>query len=374
MKMQVLHIAVGFNYSAVYKDLFKEISNIEIDQQVYVPEHYGETKATNDQYPFKIYSNEIIKKYDKYLYFTKIMRMRKDIEKNIEIKDVSIIHAHSLFSDGAVAYELYKKYGIPYIVAVRNTDINKYYKYAIHLRGYAEKILLHSENIVFISKAYKAKFIREYISGKNKEKIEDKLLYIPNGVNNFWLKNQYKGEKKLNRSQIKILSVGDINKNKNSLNLIKACNLLVEENKKKILVTLVGKVRDENYYKQLMGYKFVQHINFVDQKKLLKIYRENDIYVMPSINETFGLVYIEAMTQGLPIIYTKGQGIDGAFENGVVGYPVDPRSVQELREKIQKSIENYEFLSNNAQNISQEFEWSKVAEKYKNIYMRSLLL
>ena len=39
------------------------------------------------------------------------------------------------------------------------------------------------------------------------------------------------------------------------------------------------------------------------------IYRENDIYVMPSIIETFGLVYAEAMSQGLPVIYTRGQGL-----------------------------------------------------------------
>lgn len=40
---------------------------------------------------------------------------------------------------------------------------------------------------------------------------------------------------------------------------------------------------------------------------------------MPSHKETFGLVYAEAMSQGLPIIYTKNQGFDGQFPDGYVG-------------------------------------------------------
>ena len=43
---------------------------------------------------------------------------------------------------------------------------------------------------------------------------------------------------------------------------------------------------------------------------------------MPSRYETFGLVYGEAMSQGLPIIYSKGQGVDGYFKEGTVGYGV----------------------------------------------------
>jgi len=44
---------------------------------------------------------------------------------------------------------------------------------------------------------------------------------------------------------------------------------------------------------------------------------------MPSITETFGLVYAEALSQGLPVLYTRGQGFDRQFEEGEVGYAVD---------------------------------------------------
>ena len=41
---------------------------------------------------------------------------------------------------------------------------------------------------------------------------------------------------------------------------------------------------------------------------------------MPSITETFGLVYGEALSQGLLIIYTKGQGFDGQIKEKLAGY------------------------------------------------------
>ena len=55
---------------------------------------------------------------------------------------------------------------------------------------------------------------------------------------------------------------------------------------------------------------------------------------MPSFPETFGLVYVEAMSQGLPIIYTKGQGIDGYFEDGKVGYPVNTKDSNDIVKKL----------------------------------------
>ena len=62
-----------------------------------------------------------------------------------------------------------------------------------------------------------------------------------------------------------------------------------------------------NSYKEYMTY----YGEITDKKTLKNLYRENDMFVMPSKNETFGLVYIEALLQGLPILYAKNEGIEG---------------------------------------------------------------
>ena len=70
------------------------------------------------------------------------------------------------------------------------------------------------------------------------------------------------------------------------------------------------------------------NIDFVGELECKKIF-----LLLPKINhilyglilKTFGLVYFESMSQGTPLIFTKGQGIDGYFV-GYIGYSVNPRS------------------------------------------------
>lgn len=50
------------------------------------------------------------------------------------------------------------------------------------------------------------------------------------------------------------------------------------------------------------------------KKQLREAFSISDIFVMPSKPETFGLVYVEALSQGLPILYAKGEGFDGYFD------------------------------------------------------------
>ena len=69
-------------------------------------------------------------------------------------------------------------------------------------------------------------------------------------------------------------------------------------------------------------------------ENFIKYFIESDIFVMPSRYETFGLVYVEALSQGLPVIYTRGQGFDGQIPDGEVGYSVKCNDVNEIAEKL----------------------------------------
>lgn len=93
-----------------------------------------------------------------------------------------------------------------------------------------------------------------------------------------------------------------------------------------------------------------------------------DIFVMPSHRETFGLVYIEAMSRGLPVVYTKGQGIDGFFEEGEIGYPVDPAETNAIVTAIENIIMNYSNISKNCIVNSKAFNWSSVSNEYIKLY------
>lgn len=59
------------------------------------------------------------------------------------------------------------------------------------------------------------------------------------------------------------------------------------------------------------------HEQLKDKDILKEYYNNAVIFTMPSSYETFGLVYVEAMLQGLPILYTHNEGIDGFYDEKI---------------------------------------------------------
>lgn len=166
--------------------------------------------------------------------------------------------------------------------------------------------------------------------------------------------------------------MGIISKRKNQLTTTRVVKLLQKKGYK-IKYTVVGKVKDNKVYRQIKDLSYVQYIPHTSKEKLIDIYRENDIFVMPSKTETFGLVYAEAMSQGLPVIYTRGQGFDGQFEEGEVGYSVDCKDKEEISMKIIDIINNYDVISRNAINLVDRYNWNIICEKYNDIYEDCIL-
>ncbi|MFD2639171.1 glycosyltransferase family 4 protein [Piscibacillus salipiscarius] len=307
------------------------------------------------------------KKYDRYIFHLKQKKILKDIQFKYDVTNYSILHAHSLFTNGYIAFKLFKKYRTPYVVAVRNTDVNLFFKKMIHLRKLGIKILKHAHKIIFISPPYKEKVLSQFIPKSLKDEIENKTHIIPNGVDDFWLKNKNNPKTK-SENDIKILHVGDVNNNKNVLSTAKAVEKLID-NGYECEFTVVGKVMDHNVYKNLIKHRFIKYLPPVSRKiELLEIYRANDILVVPSFKETFGIVYPEAMSQGLPVIYSKGQGFDGHFSDGEVGKKVTSNDEKEIASKIKDILSVYKQISETCLVNSERFKWKTISNEYNKIY------
>ena len=363
--MKVLHINSYYSCSSFYKNLYnKQIeSGLDINVYVPVPESLSTSNLNLGEYT-TISRNH--KKYDRILFQRKHRKIYKDIIKTYEINRFSLVHAHSLFSNGYIAYKLREKYNVPYVVAVRNTDVNVFFKYMPHLRKLGISIINKANKIIFLSAAYKDFLVDNYIPSNLKEEIVNKSEVIPNGIDDFWLKN--KGvSKTITEQKINLLTVGFVNKNKNQLAVTKAINLL-EEKGYKINYTIVGGIKDKKIYRQIKDLPYIRYIPHSSKEGLLDVYRRNDIFVMPSITETFGLVYVEAMSQGLPVIYTRGQGFDGHFKEGEVGYSVKPMCPEEIARRIIKVSNDYSNISERCIKYADKFNWSLINNEYKKIY------
>ncbi|ASN04228.1 glycosyltransferase family 4 protein [Virgibacillus necropolis] len=375
--MKVLHICSYYTGNKLYMNMVENLSYKNIEQDVYIPVRdeklIGKNQLSKD-INIKYYYNNVLRKKDRLLFFNKIKKQFIDIEKSVEIEfKLDFIHAHTLYSDGGTAYKLNQKFGIDYTVTVRNTDINIFFKYAIHLRPYIYKVLKSASSIVFISHAYRDNII-SLLPKKVLEEVEEKFHVIPNGINDFWHENGIYKKEMRKTQDIKLLFIGLLNKNKNIEMIIRACYQLYEKGYK-ISLHIIGSGPLEHRLKVLTkrlrienNIKFYGFIN--DKVRIARIMDECDVYVMPSHYETFGLVYIEAMTRGLPVVYSMGQGIDGFFEDGEVGYSIDPKDINMLCNVLLKIMENYEVISYNCISRAAEFKWDYITGEIKNLYRK----
>lgn len=369
--MKVLHICSDFANQSIYNQMISNLNKFDIKQDIYVPVRSSEEvgkNVNNELKNTKYFYAHILTKLDRINYFGKIKKTTNFIDNNSSINDIDVIHAHFLFSDGGIAYQLYKKYNKPYVVAIRNTDLNLFFKYFLHLRPYVNKILKNASTIIFLSNAYKDLFINKYIPLSDKIEIEKKIRIIPNGIEDFWHHNSPCLPKSLDN--FSILYVGNFTPNKNVLLTIYSVAKLRMKGFNVTLNILGGGGSDEKKIRKLSTmHDWINLYSKTNNKEVIKeVYRKSHIFCMPSKYETFGLVYIEALSQGLPIIYTRGQGVSGYFKEGVVGYSVIPCDVDDVVKKLELIINNYHTISLNTTKYSKEFMWDKIVNDYISIY------
>lgn len=382
--MTILHIANSYGGTDVYTNLYTSIDNQrDTIQLIYIPlnannhDRYGKKIIQFKNNNSNIHYSKRLKRYHKYLYQCKINTVVKDIGNKYDLSSVNIIHAHTLCFDGAIAYELSKKFHIPYIVAIRNTDIDTYYKKLPWKRKYFTKILMNAERIIFISPKYQERFLHTYISKSEFEKISRKVQTIPNGINSIFLENRVITKKTIS-TDIKVIYTGAFVKRKALKETIEAVTIL---NKKgyNISLTAIGKglpfrATDEDYIKEIEriseGKQYIKLEEFKPLNELLSKLRNSDIFIMDSSHETFGLVYVEALSQGLPIIYAKNEGFDGFYPNGEVGFSAEPCNTNSIVEALENVIDNYDLLSDNISrlNLNHDFDWMSIGKRYLEIY------
>tara|TARA_R110000751_G_scaffold49322_1_gene109865 strand:+ start:402 stop:1553 length:1152 start_codon:yes stop_codon:yes gene_type:complete len=367
--MKCLHICNDFTGSKVHLNLYKKLEDLDLEQVIYNPikssslPKFESRKSELNSIALK--SKSLTLKH-RIFYKKKIKFLYEDLLENIDVNKLSIVHATTLFSDGGVAYQLYKEFNIPYIVAIRGTDINLFLKYRVDLYNIGYNIINNAQHIVFISRSLEKNFFESYFAKKYRiPKV--KALVIANGVDEFWL-NNLSNQRQITKPS-KFLYIGQFNYNKNILPLIKSF-LKLSEKYNGITLSLVGgggKFEDE--IKDLVK-KNPNNLKYYgavyDKKELLKIYRSHDIFTMISLSETFGLVYIEALTQGLPILFTKNQGIDGTFKDKI-GLAINPKSENSMINGLEYMIKNYNNFEINKIDFS-KFIWKDIAKQYLELY------
>lgn len=376
--MSILHICNDFAGSKVHGNLTRVLDEMGVNQTVYCPvreerllgKNQFEGKHIRFVYSFCIHS------WYKFVYHYKAYMLYKDMKEKVNLGVVDFIHAHTLFSDGVLAYKAHKEYGVKYAVAIRNTDLNDYIRLMKHTYNTGRKILLNAEKVYFISAGIKKQFEESRFVRPILDQVKDKFILQPNGIDDYW--HQHITHEQ--RTGHDVLYIGDFSANKNVVRLAEAVlELRKEKGFEDVRLIIVGGEvkgggrRNDGKTQQMIDEhpESIKALGKIyDKDKLSEVMRSCSMFAMTSIFETFGLVYLEALSQNLPVVYTKGQGIDGMFDKSV-GIAVDPLNVEETKEAIKTIFTNHMHFGNMTVNF-EEFDWKMIARNYKQEYEKTI--
>jgi glycosyltransferase involved in cell wall biosynthesis len=243
------------------------------------------------------------------------------------------------------------------------------------------KWLPKAKNLVAVTDSIKKTYLSLGIK-------KDNIISIPNGVDIKRIKNfksSFNLKKKfdIKASDFIFLSVGRYHIKKNFEILIKASKKLSKKNKNfKLLIYGSGvnklssiiKVDNLEYFVKLIEpNKKINNTseNFkLPSSEVFSLYKQSNVFLMPSLIESFGIVTVEAMSFGLPVIINNSSGNRDIVRNGKDGYLFN-NCENELSKIMEEFLDNKILIkkqSRKSLDRSKSFDWSKIVDQYTEIY------
>lgn len=211
--------------------------------------------------------------------------------------------------------------------------------------------------------------VSPYLKEELKNDGAKNIYVIPNGVDANWFGVQNKS------ITGRVLFVGRIRPGKGIENLIKSMKLVINKGCDAHL-HVVGPTDDSRYLKYLQELtkklevtEQVEFIGSIPDDALMDEYAECSVFVLPSSIDSFGIVLLEAMASGKPVIATKG--ITYLIEDGKTGLLVNYGDNEELAEKILKLMNNKklrDFVAENGKKSAMKYSWETVSEETYKVY------
>ena len=131
---------------------------------------------------------------------------------------------------------------------------------------------------------------------------------------------------------------------------------------------------NNNIIPQLQLEDTVTIAGYIPDVELADHFAMADGYIMPSTKEGFGIVFIEAMYYGLPVIAGNADGSVDALLHGALGLLVKPDSVKEIKEAIEKMLQNKDAHIPDRELLLQTFSYGAYKEKLRECLLLPVLL
>jgi len=295
--------------------------------------------------------------------------------------NLDIVHSHSPIPYSDLPAMFYaKKKKVPYVLTyqfdgqetggsfVRNTGVKVYNRYLL------KKVLNYADMIIATTQSYakESMFLRYY---------QDKITIIPNGINIEEFNRGYSKEecrKKLGLPTDKhiILFFGSLVAYKGPDILLRAFSM-VKNSISDVQLVFAGRGEMLEELK-IISRKFnlerdITFAGFVSEDLKPLYYTAADIFCLPSTNlgESFGIVNLEAIACGTPVVSTRLGGIPDVIEEGKNGLLAEPNNEKSLAEKLIQLLEDDDLarkMGDYGKQKVNDYSWERIAEKTEDVY------
>lgn len=293
--------------------------------------------------------------------------------------NVDIIHAHSVIPTGLIGVIVAKIIRKPVFITIHGMDVTNFENHHIYNR-----LISFS-----LKNCNKAITVSEYLANMivSLRTNQDNIIILRNAVNqnrfrpfkNKKLRKQYK----INEEDILIVFVGYLDVFKGIFELIDVFFEISKRNNRNLKLMIIGTGPKEDQLKiKVLNLGLKKSVIFTGEIPPIEIheyYQSADIFILPSHNDAGGppLVFIEAMACGLPVIGTEVGGIPEGIINGINGFIVPPKNVDELTKKLNILLDDENLrkqFGNNSLKIIRENSMTleKKTEKIISLYKNQI--
>ena len=304
-----------------------------------------------------------------------------NIEKIARKNKVDLLHAHFAFVEGFASVIAKKHLKIPLILTLHGNDIVAVpaIKYGIRLQKRFDKVVNYTlKNADKVVVASRFLWKQAILAGCPPEK----LVLIPHGIDTGKFNQNTAGSyihQIMSGNRPVIFSARSHKPQYGLEYLIKAASIVIKNRPDSIF--LIGgtgplKRAHERLAEDLGLKNNLFLLGEIPPETMPNYYGLCDIFVIPSITESFGMVTIEAMACGKPVIGSNVGGIPEIIRDGVNGFLVPPRSQEGLAEKILFLLENPDLMekmgNTNAVEAKEKYDLQVKAKKILQLYNETL--
>jgi glycosyltransferase involved in cell wall biosynthesis len=285
---------------------------------------------------------------------------------------VDLIHAHVAHPDGAAALKFGRKYHIPVVVTIHGQDFAYTLQRSRICSESVRETLKGASGVILVSEKLKKQYgLETWADSLAKYKV------IYNGVDlNDVVSMSNPAEYSRKR---RILTVGFLRPDKGHAMVLQALPELIQEFPE-LEYHIVGdgseRVALEDLTKDLGLENHVTFLGSLPHHQAMLEMSECDVFILPSWKEAFGIVYLEAMAHGKPIIGTQGEGIAEILDRHEVGKAVPPQDVPAiitaLRDLLRHPERAKEMGEQGKNLVTREFTWQYNAQKTLEVYRKAM--